>query len=113
MSLEINGLVKSGMGNRNPPEPQEIFLGDWLDLFGIGVTEAAEIAGCGQSYISNIIANRKPNINVLYLLRLSEHMEININDFFRPLPSKSHIASLKRLSPKAQAAVLAHQQKKA
>ena len=113
MELQINGLVKSGMGTRNAPEPREIFLGEWLELFGIGVTEAAGIAGCDQSYISNIIAGRKPNINTLYLLRLSEHMEININDFFRPLPSQSQIASLKRLSPRAQAAVLAQKRKKA
>lgn len=98
------------MVKRNTPESRDIFLREWLDLFEISITDAARIAGCNQSYISNIIAGRKQNINVLYLLRLSEHMEININDFFRPLPTQSQLSSLKRLSPKAQAAVLARKQ---
>lgn len=113
MAADIEAPLKSRMGKRTPPEPREIFLGDWLNEFGIKVGEAAEIAGCDQSYISNIISGRKKNINALYLLRLSERMDININDFFRPLPSQSTLTALKRLSPKAQAAVLAQKRKRA
>jgi hypothetical protein len=69
-------------------EPREIFLGDWLKAWGIGPTEAAKIAGCTQSYISNISRGVRPNVNALFLLRLSEHMRVNVNDFFRR-PSRS------------------------
>lgn len=93
-------------------EPPPIYLGDWLALFETTVGEAAEIAGCGQSYISNIIANRKSKINVLFLLRLSDELGVTINDFYRPLPNKSQLAALKNLSPKAQATLLARQQRK-
>lgn len=101
------------MGKLSDDEPPEIHLGAWLELFEVSVGEAADIAGCGQSYISNIIANRKPNVNVLYLLHLSNHLGITVNDFYRPLPSKSQLTALKNLSPKAQATLLERQQKKA
>lgn len=113
MPPEIDGLLKSRMGKRKLSEAREIFLGDWLDLFNIKVGEAAEIAGCDQSYISNIISGRKTNINVLYLLRIAEHMDVNVNDFYRRLPSQAQIESMQRLSPKARAAILAQRQKKA
>lgn len=113
MAIPINGLVECDMAKREPTEPREIYLGDWLDHFGIGATEAAKIAGCTQSYISNIKRGARQNINALYLLRLSEHMELNINDFFRPLPSQSQIAAIDKLSPKAQAALLGQKRKKA
>ena len=94
------------------PHP-EIYLGQWLEFFEMDVTAAAKIAGCSQGYVSNIIANRKPNINVLYLLRISEALSVNINDFYRPLPRKSELRALKDLSPKAQAAILEKQRKQA
>lgn len=90
----------------------EIFLGDWLEFFEVGITEAAGIAGVTQPYISNIVANRKPNVNVLILLRLSEQLGVTINDFYRPLPSRTQLNALKSLSPKAQAAILSKQQSK-
>jgi plasmid maintenance system antidote protein VapI len=71
------------MAKHEPDEQTEIFLGQWLDFFGMSVTEAARVAGCKQSYISNIIANRKTNVNVLYLLRISEALSVNVNDFYR------------------------------
>jgi plasmid maintenance system antidote protein VapI len=111
--LPLNELVKCGMAKTPTDEPREIFLGDWLDHFGIGATEAAQIAGCTQSYISNIKRGARQNINALYLLRLSEHMDLNINDFFRPLPSQSQLVALAKLSPKAQAALLSGKRKKA
>ena len=100
------------MGNKADDEPPKIYLGDWLDEFDIDNGEAAEMAGCDQSYISNIVAGRKPNVNVLFLFRLSEKMGVTVNDFYRPLPNKSHLAALKNLSPKAQATLLARFQKK-
>lgn len=94
-------------------EDREIFLGDWLDQFDISVGKAAEIAGVGQSYISNIKAGRRKNINALVLLRLSEHMDITVNDLFRPLPPKSQLNALTNLSTKAQASLLGRKQRKA
>lgn len=106
ISLPIKGLLKCRMAKRNAPEPEEIFLGEWLDRAGIGPTEAAKIAGCSQSYISNISSGARTNINALFLLKLSNHLNITINDFFRRPPSESQIASLKALSPEAQEALL-------
>jgi hypothetical protein len=115
VEIPVSGavLLELGMGKHGKPEVRTIFLGDWLEHFQVGPSKAAEIAGCDQSYISNIIAGRKNNINVLYLLRLSEHFDLNINDFFRPLPHPSQIAALQGLSSKAQAAILNPKQKKA
>lgn len=100
------------MAKRATDTPPKIYLGDWLAEFDLDNGAAAKIAECDQSYISNIVANRKPNINVLYLLRLSEQMGVTINDFYRPLPSRQHLAALKDLSPKAQATLLARFAKK-
>lgn len=94
------------MAKRNPPPPREIFLGEWLKLWDIGPTEAAKIAGCSQSYISNISSGARPNVNALFLLRLSEHFEVSINDFFRKPPTEAQIASIQSLSPKAQDSLL-------
>jgi plasmid maintenance system antidote protein VapI len=105
--------LQCGMGTKANLEAPEIHLGDWLDFFEMKVGEAAEVAGCHQSYISNIIAGRRTDINVVFLLRLSEHLGITVNDFYRPLPSKSQLTTLKNLSPKAQATILARQQRKA
>lgn len=105
--------IECGMGKIANDEPPTIYLGAWLEEFEMDNGVAAEAAGCDQSYISNIVANRKPNVNVLYLLRLSEKMGVTVNDFYRKLPSRSHLAALKDLSPKAQATLLAKFQKKA
>lgn len=113
ISVPSGKLVQSLMAKRSNTDSREIFLADWLDHFEIGPTEAAKIAGCTQSYISNISRGARTNINALYLLRLSEYLEVNVNDFFRPLPSQAQIAPLKGLSPKAQAAILAPKRRKA
>lgn len=97
------------MSEIGPEEVPDLYLGDWLELFEIGPSEAAEIAGCTQSYISNMTGGRKSAINVLYLLRLSEHMGVTVNDFYRRLPNKTHLNALKNLSPKAQATLLKRQ----
>ncbi len=106
IQLPTDDFLQCGMAKPRKPQPREIFLGDWLELFDIGPSEAAEIAGCTQSYISNISRGARSNINVLYLLKLSEHLNINIDDFFRPLPSQSQIAAMQQLSPRAQSAII-------
>jgi transcriptional regulator with XRE-family HTH domain len=106
MSLPIRGLLKCGMAKRNAPASREIFLGEWLKREGLGPTEAAKIAGCSQSYISNISSGARSNINALFLLRLSEHLKININDFFQRPPPESQIAPLRSFSPEAREALL-------
>ncbi|MES5483625.1 helix-turn-helix transcriptional regulator [Bradyrhizobium sp. INPA03-11B] len=99
------------MGKRNHVEPQEIFLGAWLKLKGIGATEAARIAGCTQSYISNISGGVKNNVNALYLLKLSDHMGITVNDLFRKPPSEAQIAALSEFSPQARESLLKSKRK--
>lgn len=110
--IEGDGLLQYDMAKRAKVPDPEIFLGDWLELFEIDNKQAAKIAGCDQSYISNIVKRRKTNINVMFLLRLSEHMGIAVNDFYRPLPAQSQLTTLKNLSPQAQANILARQSRK-
>lgn len=106
MDCGNNGFLQCGMAKKPALDVPEIYLGRWLALFDMGPTEAAKVAGCSQSYISNISAGRRPNVNYLYLLRISEEMGISVNDFFSPPPNKSHVAAMKSLSPKARAAIL-------
>lgn len=100
------------MGKVPKTAPREIFLGEWLDNFEIGRSEAARIAGCTQGYISNIARGARENVNALYLLRLSEHMHITINDFYRRPPSVTQLAPLADLSPAARQAVLDRKRRK-
>lgn len=111
MECGVNGLVSYGMGKKAKLPAPEIYLGDWLEFFELGATDAAKIAGCSQSYISNIRAGRKTNVNALYLLRLSDHLGVNINDFFRPLPTRSQLSSLNDLSGKARTTILIKQRR--
>lgn len=113
--MEMNGaergFLQCDMAKRTNVEPQEIYLGAWLKLKGIRATEAARIAGCTQSYISNVSRGAKKNVNALYLLRLSEHMEITVNDLFRKPPSEAQIKSLSEFSPEAQESLLRSKRK--
>lgn len=113
MELLPDALVPSFMGNNPKPEPREIFLGAWLELFEIGSTDAAAIAKCSQSYISNISRGRKGNINALYLMALSEEMGITVNDLFRRPPPRTQIAQLREYSPQARAALITLKRKRA
>ena len=106
--LEGNrGSLEWPMAKNDHDEPPPIFLRQWLEFLDTDVTEAAGIAGVTQGYMSNIIANRKPNVNVLILLKLSDILGVTINDFYQPPPSEAQIKALKNLSSKAQATVLA------
>lgn len=100
------------MGKSSKPEAREIYLGEWLDRKGIGKSEAAAIAGCTQGYISNISRGARAHVNALYLLALSEKMDITVNDLFQPPPPTAHIESFARLSDKAQKAILAPKMQK-
>lgn len=109
IATDTNTRLPYGMREDEDPK---LHLGAWLELLETDVGTAAKIAGCDQSYISNIIAGRKKNVNVLYLLRISEELGVTINDFYRPLPGRSQLNAFKNLSPKAQATILARQSKK-
>lgn len=115
ISLGINGLLKCDMGKkRQKPAtglevvPPEIFLLRWLAFEGIGVTQAADKIGVSQSYVSNIGAGRRPTVNIVYLLALSDLLEITINDFYRPPPSEAETFGLQGYSARAQATILKH-----
>ena len=104
--------LKCPMGKNDEDEPPQIYLGQWLHFLDTDVTEAAKIAGCTQGYMSNIIANRKSNVNVLFLLKLSAQLGVTINDFYKPPPSEAQIKALRSLSSEAQATVLARRRAK-
>ena len=106
MACQNRGLLECLMGTTTEQEPREIFLGGWLKLFGLKATHAAKIALCTQSYISNISGGRKPNVNALYLLRISDHLGMTVNDFFLPPPSKSDPTSFTHISAQAREAVI-------
>lgn len=107
MAASLTAFLECGMQKKAKDETPEIFLGEWLKLFGTGPTQAAKIARCTQSYISNISAGRKTSIDAVYLLRLSEHFKVTINDFFKRPPSQSQTAAFAELSPEAREAILA------
>ena len=113
MGRDFNELVQCSMGKRQKPQPRDIFLGAWLDYFGLSRSEAARIAGCGQPYISNIVSGDRKNVNAMYLLLLSEHLGISINDFYSRPPAAAAIDQIAHLSPAAQAAVLGARRRKA
>ena len=94
------------MAKETKPETYKLHLRGWLKLYDLTQTEAGEIAGCDQSYIANMIAGRNENINVLYLLRISDYMEVAVNDLYKPAPKRSDVGSLAELSPRAQQSVL-------
>lgn len=112
MPHNINALVKCSMGKKPKPAPREIFLGDWIDFFDLKVIDVAKRAGCTQGYVSNIARGAKDNINVLYLLAISDMMGITVNDLFQRPPSKTMIAQLESYSPRARETILARRQRK-
>lgn len=112
MSLFAKYLVRCGMGKRPNPAAREIFLGQWLEVFGITQAAAGEIGGCSQSYIANISAGRKNNVNAQILLRIADFLEIKVDDFFQRPPPASQIASLARISTEARSKLVTRKQRR-
>lgn len=113
MSLLGDGFLQSLMGKKPKLEPRPIYLGAWLDLFDVDVTKAAKAAGVTQGYVSNIIANRKPNVNVLILLSISEMLGITVNDMYQRPPTAEQTAAMAGLSPQARESLIALKKRKA
>lgn len=101
------------MGKTDDDIEYELYLGDWLDTLGMPVGEAAEVAKCDQSYISNMKGKRKANPSALILLRISIALGITVNDFYQKPPTVSETAAFDRLSPKAQQTILRSRRKRA
>lgn len=110
--MRVNGLLECAMARERKARPREIFLTDWLEYFTVSQTRAAEIAGCTQSYISNIGRGARSNVNALFLLALSEELGITVNDMFRRPPSKAQVAQLQEYSPQAQTAILSRKRQR-
>ena len=106
--LSANGLLRCRMRKRGEPIPRDMFLGQWMTFFDKGPTELANAANCSAGYISNMAADRKGNINVLFLLPISEALGITVNDLFKPPPTKAQAAQLQNYSAVAQHAILDH-----
>lgn len=115
MCLCDAGELRWNMGKKSkktPPPPRPIYLGEWLELLGIGPSEAAKLAGCTQSYISNMMRGVKPNVNVQILLRLSEKIGITINDFYQRPPSPTTADQMASYSTTTQTTLLNLHRKK-
>ena len=108
-----SGFLDLPMAKKPKLPPRPIFLGQWLELFEIDVTEAAKAGGVTQGYVSNIIANRKPNVNVMILLHISEMMGITINDMYLRPPTSEQTAAMVALSPQARESLVQLKQRKA
>lgn len=85
---------------------RRLYLAEWLAVLECPIPKAAKAAGCTQSYLRNIIAERKANPSAHVLFALTEHLGITINDLFRPPPPAAAVAALSSLSPAARAALL-------
>lgn len=112
MAIGSNGLLNCPMGKKSKPKLFQIYLGEWLEFLDLDVGEAAKIAGCDQSYISNIKRGTKSHVNVLYLLALTEDQGITVNDLYRKPPTKLQQAHLQEYSPQAQALILGRVRRK-
>ncbi len=93
-------------------EPPPLRLGEWLAFFGVSQTAAAQAAGCGQSYIANMIAGRKKHPDVLILLALSDFLGITVNDFYKRPPNRAEAQVIADLSAAAQQRILHHLRRK-
>jgi hypothetical protein len=100
-------LLVCRMGKKAKPQNFELHLGPWLKLFEVSETEAAKAGGCGQSYISNLIAGRKENPSALILLRISEYLGITVNDLYRMPPNRADVEPVINLSQRARETILA------
>lgn len=106
-------FLQLAMAPKPKHPPRQIFLGAWLDLFEVGVTAAAKVGGVTQSYLSNVIANRKTNVNVLILLQISEMLGITVNDMYQRPPTNEQTAAMAALSPEARESLIRIKQRKA
>lgn len=94
------------MGKKGKPIPRDLYLGEWMEFFDVGPVELSKAAHCSSSYVSNIKGERRADVNVLFLLPISEHLGVSVNDLYTRPPSKVQIAEFQPYSKVAQASIL-------
>lgn len=82
---------------------QRLYLAEWMEVTGLDQAAAAKAGGVNQSYISNMIAGRKKNPSAYVLVRITNHMQISVNDLYHPPPPEAALRAISHLSPGARA----------
>lgn len=112
ISADFNGLLQCRMGKSQKPASRPLFLGEWLDKFGVSQTVAAAQIGVEQSYIANLVSRKKDNPSALKLLVLSEFLGITVNDLYQMPPAETAITPIAKISPKAREALIENRRKR-
>lgn len=85
---------------------RKLYLQEWLEVTGHEQGGAAASAGVDASYISNLVAGRKPNPSAHVLLAISEYLGVTVNDLYRRPPPESSLTALSELSPGARSILI-------
>ena len=106
IAIMLNGLLKCGMGKTPKRTYRTIYLGEWLAATGRDQAGVAKAGDVDQSYISNMIARRRPNPSAHVLMGISEYIGCTVNDLYRPPPPRATLERINGLSPEARATLL-------
>jgi transcriptional regulator with XRE-family HTH domain len=93
-----------------PKRPRRtLYLAAWFEAFGVESSDVVAIAdaiGYSESYLRNIIQDRKHNPSIDLLLALSEFFGITVNDFYQPPLPKAVLRAMSTLPVQARQVLL-------
>lgn len=81
-------------------DERELRLSEWMDRLSIKSVDLAKELGISESYVSDLRSGRlKKQPGVQLLLRISDFMEITVNDLYTRPPPRDAIRGTERLKP--------------
>lgn len=83
--------------------PRKLYLGAWLLRLGYKRNEVFREAGITETYLSELISNKKKNPSVDILLDISEFIGVPVNNLYFPPPTSTVAFAMQGLSQEAQA----------
>jgi DNA-binding Xre family transcriptional regulator len=87
-------------------DAERLYIGEWIELLGAKQNEVAKAAGIGESYLSLLIDRTKKNPAGRILYKISEHLEITVNDLYEMPPPASQVQALGKVPPRLWSALL-------
>jgi transcriptional regulator with XRE-family HTH domain len=79
--------------------PPRLYLGEWLSRLDRKPAEICKQVGITESYLSELISNKKKNPASHVMFAISELLGLAVNDLYRPPPPVSATAALDHLNP--------------